>query len=161
MTAAGTSVSILDAAGKTTAAPLVYVSPKQVNFYAPPGVATGSATVTITSGDGTLSAATVQIATVAPGVFELNSADLAAADVYLSSGGTAPLKNVYSVSSAGQLVANPISLGSGTNQAYLVLYGTGFEAAGTAGVTGRAASPPPSPMPVRRGRLPASIRQGP
>jgi uncharacterized protein (TIGR03437 family) len=45
------------------------------------------------------------------------------------------LENVYSVNSAGALVANPISLGSGTEQAYLVLYGTGFEAAGTAGVT--------------------------
>jgi uncharacterized protein (TIGR03437 family) len=131
----GTSVSILDAAGKTTAAPLVYVSPKQVNFYVPTGIATGSATVTVTSGDGTLSAATVQIAPVAPGVFELNTAALAAADVYLYSGGTATLENVYSVNSAGALVANPISLGSGTEQAYLVLYGTGFEAAGTAGVT--------------------------
>jgi len=130
----GTSVSILDAAGKTTAAPLVYVSPKQVNFYVPTGIATGSATVTITSGDGTQSAATVQIAAVAPGVFELNSAGLAAADVYLYSGGTATLENVYSVNSAGALVANPISLGSGTDQAYLVLYGTGFEAAGTTGV---------------------------
>jgi uncharacterized protein (TIGR03437 family) len=133
VTDAGTSVSILDASGKTTAAPLVYVSPKQVNFYVPPSVATGSATVTITSGDGTQSAATVQIAPVAPGVFELNSAGLAAADVYLYSGGAATLENVYSVNSAGALVANPISLGSGT--AYLVLYGTGFEAAGTAGVT--------------------------
>jgi uncharacterized protein (TIGR03437 family) len=129
----GTSVSILDASGKTTAAPLVYVSPKQVNFYVPPGIATGSATVTITSGDGTQSAATVQVAPVAPGVFELNSAGLAAADVYLYSGGTATLENVYSVNSAGAIVANPISLDSGT--AYLVLYGTGFEAAGTAGVT--------------------------
>jgi uncharacterized protein (TIGR03437 family) len=135
VTDAGTSVSILDAGGKTSAAPLVYVSPGQVNFYVPPSVADGSATVAITSGDGTPSAATVQIAPVAPGVFELNSAGLAAADVYLYSGRAVTLENVYSVNSAGALVANPISLGSGTSQAYLVLYGTGFEAAGTAGVT--------------------------
>jgi len=134
VTDAGTSVSILDASGKTTAAPLVYVSPSQVNFYVPPGVATGSATVTITSGDGTQSAATVQIAPVAPGVFELNGAGLAAADVFLYLGTNVTLENVYSVNSAGLVVANPVSLGSGTTQAYLALYGTGFQAAGTAGV---------------------------
>jgi uncharacterized protein (TIGR03437 family) len=131
---AGTSVSILDAAGTRTAAPLVYVSPTQVNFYVPTDIATGSATVTITSGDGTQSAAAVQIAPVAPGIFELNSACLAAANVYIYSGSAATLENVYSVNSACPIVAKPISLGCGTDQAYLALYGTGFEAAGTGGV---------------------------
>jgi uncharacterized protein (TIGR03437 family) len=101
----------------------------------PTDVVTGAARVTITSGDRTQSGATVQIVPIAPGVFELNSAALAAADVYLYSGSTATLENVYVVNNAGAIVANPISLGSGTDQAYLVLYGTGFEAAGTAGVT--------------------------
>jgi uncharacterized protein (TIGR03437 family) len=36
---------------------------------------------------------------------------------------------------AGAVVASPVSLGSSTDQAYLVLFGTGLEAAGTSGVT--------------------------
>jgi hypothetical protein len=39
----GTSISILDASGNVTAAPLLYVIPTQVNFEVPPGVATGPA----------------------------------------------------------------------------------------------------------------------
>jgi uncharacterized protein (TIGR03437 family) len=132
---AGTSVAITDAAGKTTAAPMVYVSPGQVNFYVPPSVATGAATVTITSGDGTKSTGTIQIASVAPGLFALNSSALAAADVLVYSGATAVVENVYSVNSTGAIVANPISVGGATDQAYLILFGTGLQAAGTSGVT--------------------------
>ena len=79
----GTSVSIQDSSGATSLAPLLYVIPTQVNFEVPPGVATGAATLTVTSGDGTQSIASVQIADVAPGLFEQNSAGLAAAYVIL------------------------------------------------------------------------------
>jgi uncharacterized protein (TIGR03437 family) len=132
----GTSVSILDSSGTTTLAPLVYVIPTQVNFEVPPGTATGAAQVTITSGDGTLSNATLQIAPVAPGLFELNTGGLAAAYVILyHADGTQTLEQVYTVNNAGAIVASPVSLGSATDLAYLFLFGTGFDAAGTAGVT--------------------------
>ncbi len=131
----GTSISIQDSSGNTTLAPLLYVSPGQVNFEVPPGIATGAATVTITSGDGTETLAKVQIAPVAPGLFALNSSGLAAAYVILyHSGGTQTVEQVYTVSS-GAVVATPVSLGSSSDQAYLFLFGTGFQAAGTAGVT--------------------------
>jgi len=133
VTDAGTTVSIKDSAGAVTAAPLVYVSPKQVNFLLPSTVATGAAQVTISSGDGTQSAANATIAAVAPGAFTLNAAGLAAADVLLISGSSQTYENVYAVS-GGALVSNPVSLGSATDTAYLILYGTGFEAAGTTGV---------------------------
>jgi uncharacterized protein (TIGR03437 family) len=130
----GTSVSILDSSGTTTLAPLLYVSPTQVNFEVPPGVATGVATVTVSSGDGTQSIANVRIATVAPGLFELNSAGLAAAYVILyHANGTQTVEQVYKVT-GGDVVATPVSLGSSTDKPYLFLFGTGFEAAGTAGV---------------------------
>jgi hypothetical protein len=38
------------------------------------------------------------------------------------------------VNSAGAIVASPVSLGSSTDQAYLFLFGTGLQAAGTPGV---------------------------
>jgi uncharacterized protein (TIGR03437 family) len=130
----GTSVSIQDSSGNTTAAPLLYVSPTQVNFEVPPAVATGTATVTVTSGDGTQSIASEQIAAVAPGVFELNSGGLAAAYVILyHANGTQTVEQIYKVS-GGDVVATPVSLGSSTDKPYLFLFGTGFEAAGTAGV---------------------------
>jgi len=130
----GTSISIQDSSGNTTPAPLLYVSPGQVNFEVPPGIATGGATVTITSGDGTETVAMVQIAPVAPGLFELNSSGLAAAYVILyHANGTQTVEQVYTVSS-GAIVASPVSLGSSSDQAYLFLFGTGFQAAGTAGV---------------------------
>jgi uncharacterized protein (TIGR03437 family) len=130
----GTSVSIQDSNGNPSSAPLLYVSPTQVNFEVPPGVATGAAAVTVSSGDGTQTLASVQIAAVAPGVFELNTAGLAAAYVILyHANGTQTVEQVYKVSGA-DIVATPVSLGSSTDKPYLFLFGTGFEAAGTAGV---------------------------
>ena len=130
----GTSVSILDSSGTATPAPLLYVTPSQVNFEVPPGIATGVAQVTVNSGDGTQSVANVPIAAVAPGVFELNGSGLAAAYVILyHSDGTQTVEQVYTVKN-GAVVASPVSLGSSTDQAYLFLFGTGFEAARTAGV---------------------------
>jgi uncharacterized protein (TIGR03437 family) len=131
----GTTISIMDSSSATALAPLVYVSPTQVNFEVPPAAAIGAAHATITSGDGTKSTALVNIEPIAPGVFELNGSGLAAADLYLYVGSTPTLENVYSVNGAGAIVANPLSLGSGSDVAYLLLYGTGLQAAGTAGVS--------------------------
>ena len=131
---AGTSISILDASDTMSFAPLLYVSPTQVNFEVPPGLATGPAQVMVNSGDGTETLGTVQVAPVAPGLFALNSSGLAAAYVILyHADGTQTLEQVYTVSS-GAVVATPVSLGSSSDQAYLFLFGTGFQAAGTAGV---------------------------
>jgi uncharacterized protein (TIGR03437 family) len=130
----GTTVSLVDSAGKQWQAPLIYVSAAQVNFLLPSGVATGAAQFTITSGDGTKSSATVQIAAVAPGLFTLNAANLVAASaIRLSADGTQVAEPVYSVTASG-IVASPIDLGSNSDQVYLTLFGTGLQAAGTAGV---------------------------
>jgi uncharacterized protein (TIGR03437 family) len=131
----GTSIAIVDSNGTTWPAPLIYVSSGQVNFYVPAGVATGAAQFTVTSGDGTQSAGSFQVATVAPGIFTLNSANLAAAvGIFASSNGTQTPIQVYKVNSAGAVVANPINLGSASDQVYLELYGTGIQAAGTSNV---------------------------
>ena len=133
-TIAGTSVSITDSAGNTTAAPLLYISPKQVDFLVPANVASGAAQVSFTSGDGTQSAANIQIAPVAPGLFSANSSGLAAGSALLVSGATQTPENLYTVNSSGAVVAAPVNIGSGSDQAYLIPYGTGFRAAGISGV---------------------------
>jgi uncharacterized protein (TIGR03437 family) len=127
----GTSVSIVDSAGKSTAAPLLFVSPGQVTFYVPNGVAAGSAQVTITAGGASQTANNIQIAPVAPSLFVLNGSGLAAAnEIRVSSSGTQTLQAAYALNSAGSFSANPISLGSSTDQNYLILFGTGLQAAG-------------------------------
>ncbi len=128
----GTTVSILDSSGFTISAPILYVSPLQVNFLVPPSVSAGPATVTIVSLNGTsmvAHSAQVGIAPVAPGIFTLNNTGLAAAyAVRVSSDGTQTFEPVYTTQN-GALVANPIDLGSATDQVYLSLFGTGIRAA--------------------------------
>jgi uncharacterized protein (TIGR03437 family) len=131
----GTSVSITDSAGQSWPAPLLFVSPSQVTFQIPPGVASGSARVGVTSGSATQSASNIQIAPVAPAVFTLNGSSLAAAYVVrVSADSTQTFVNVYTLIGGGSFVANPIKMTGSTDSFYLILYGTGLQAAGTAGV---------------------------
>jgi uncharacterized protein (TIGR03437 family) len=130
---AGTSVSILDAAGKTTAAQLYYVSPSEVGFYIPTGVATGTAKVTVNS-NGSSQTGSVQVANVAPGLFTINSSGLAAAYALRVSGTTQTYESVYTINNSGAIVASPINMGASTDSVYLSLYGTGIQAAGASGV---------------------------
>ncbi|MDQ3009364.1 MAG: pre-peptidase C-terminal domain-containing protein, partial [Acidobacteriota bacterium] len=65
----GTTVKVKDSAGAERLASLFFVAPTQINFQIPPGTATGTANVTITGGDGTVSGGNVAITNVAPGLF--------------------------------------------------------------------------------------------
>ncbi len=132
---AGTSVNITDAAGTTTAAPLVFVSPWQVTFQVPSSVATGAAQVKVTAGSTTQTAANVQIDKVAPALFTLNGLGLAAASAVRVTDGTQITEPAYALNSLGSFSANPINMGSGSDQVFLVLFGTGIAPAGAAGVT--------------------------
>ncbi len=131
----GTSVSIVDSTGKSSAAPLVFVSPWQVTFQVPAGVAPGSAQVKVTGGGTTQTASNIQVANVAPALFTLNGAGLAAATGIRVSDGAQIVEPSYVLNSFGSFSASPISMGAAADQVYLVLYGTGIAAAGTSGVT--------------------------
>jgi uncharacterized protein (TIGR03437 family) len=121
-----TSVTVKDSAGVPRLAALFYVSPSQVNFEMPAGMATGAALVSIQNQTGTTQTATVQIANVSPGLFALNGSGLVAALVLqVISGNQQPLQPVYQISS-GHVVPMPISLGPSSEQVYLEMYGTGI-----------------------------------
>src|ERR1019366_159764 len=94
---------------------LFYVSPLQVNFEIPTGTAIGAATVAVTSGDGTVSQTTVNIALVAPGLFPAADLVVTAAD-----GG----QTVTTLNVAGSNTL--INLGPSGSQTALVLFGTGI-----------------------------------
>lgn len=131
----GTSVAIVDSTGASSAAPLLYVSPNQINFEVPPNVAAGTAQVTITSSSAVQTAPNVQIAPITPGVFVLNNSGLAAAlCLTVTSDSTQTFQNVYVANTDGTVAANPINLGSATDKVYLELYGTGLKSAGVANV---------------------------
>jgi uncharacterized protein (TIGR03437 family) len=128
-----TAVTIADASGVQTAAPLFYVSPSQINFEVPEGVAVGTAQVTVASPAGT-AGGSVQIATIAPAIFELTSGGLAAADVLvITAGGARELENVYQIGAGNVIQPQPIDLSAG--QVYLELFGTGIRNAKTVTAT--------------------------
>jgi uncharacterized protein (TIGR03437 family) len=128
-------VSVTDSTGKSTPAPLIFVSPGQVTFLVPQ-VATGNAKVVVTDGGITETAANIQIAPVAPGLFTINGSSLAAAYAVRVSNGTQIIEPAYVLNSTGSsFSATPINMGSGSDQVYLTLYGTGLSAAGMANIT--------------------------
>jgi uncharacterized protein (TIGR03437 family) len=132
----GNSVSIVDSASKTWAAPMAFVSPGQVTFQVPAGVATGAATVNVVSSAGTQTAINVQVAPVAPALFVLNGSSLAAAEtIRVSATGTQTFGTVYQTTTGASLAASPINTGAATDQVYLVLFGTGMDAASASNVT--------------------------
>ncbi len=134
-TLAGATVTVTDSAGTSQPAELLYVSPVQINYIVPDGLATGPATVVFNSGSSTQNQK-MQLGPVAPGMFTFNAAGLAAGSVLRVSGdGTQTPETFYQLDGSGAVVPVPINLGPDTDQVFLILYGTGFRAAGTANTT--------------------------
>jgi hypothetical protein len=92
-----TSVSVTDATGATLLAPLLYVSPVQINFAVPEGAGTGTATITVSSTPLQIThAAQIQLVPVAPSMFTLNASGLAAATVLrVSAGNVQTVESVF------------------------------------------------------------------
>jgi uncharacterized protein (TIGR03437 family) len=112
---AGTTINIKDSNGNTTAAPLFYASPTQVNALLPSGVAAGLATATVTTGSGAVFIGTLNVSPSAPGLFASNG----------SGSGTASAQ-VYTIQSNGAAAFSPLPVNlSGGASVYLVLYATG------------------------------------
>jgi uncharacterized protein (TIGR03437 family) len=128
---AGTQVSIKDSAGTERLAPLFFVAPNQVNCLIPAGTAQGTAAVTITSGDGSVSTGIIQIAAVAPGLFAMNAngQGVPAANFlrFAANGAQTAEGPVFRFDAAtNRFVPAPIDLGPAGEQTFLAFYGTGF-----------------------------------
>lgn len=127
---AGTTVKVKDSAGTERLAPLFFVSTGQINHQIPPGTAAGTATITITSGDGTVSIGTAQIASVAPGLFSANASGQGVPSGYvlrLKADNSQSVEPIAQYDAAqGKYVAVPIDLGVPSDQVFLILFGTGI-----------------------------------
>ncbi len=127
---AGTTVKVKDSAGLERTSQLFFVSPGQINFLLPPGIASGAARLTVTSGDGTISAGDVRIANVAPGLFSANANGQGAATGYAlrvkadNSQSAEPITQFDTAQN--RFVPVPIDLGPATDQVVIVLFGTGI-----------------------------------
>lgn len=127
---AGTRVKVKDSAGVERLAPLFFVAPNQINYLMPAGAPSGAATVTVTSGDGTISAGEAPIASVAPALFTANSSGqgvAAAVALRVKPDGRQIFEPIAQFDPAqNRMVAIPIDLGPEGDQVFLILYGTGL-----------------------------------
>lgn len=128
----GTTVMVKDRGGLEHLCPLFYVSPLQVNFQLPAGIATGPASITITNSNGINSLGTVQVVSVAPGIFAANQngQGVAAASVFrISANGTQRYEPVAQYDATQKkYVPLPLDLGPESDNVFLLLFGTGIRA---------------------------------
>lgn len=136
----GVTVTLKDAGGGLFPVPLFYVSPNQVNWLVPRGVASGVATVTVVNANANANAnggaatftGTATIAPLAPGLYTANLSGQGPAAAQVTNG------QVYSdtaqCTSAGNCTLVPIDLAS---RPYLILYATGIRGATQANVSVR------------------------
>jgi uncharacterized protein (TIGR03437 family) len=126
----GVTVSVTDANGGRFPAQLFYVSPGQVNWLVPSGVASGVATVTVNSGSST-SSGTALIGATAPGLYTASTTGQGPAAAQVTNGAT--YNNTFQCS-GGSCTLVPINVAT---QPYLVLYGTGIRGAALSNVSVR------------------------
>jgi uncharacterized protein (TIGR03437 family) len=122
-TLGGVTVTVKDSAGVSRPAGLYYVSPGQIDYLMPAGMAAGVATVTVGN-----TASVALIGSVAPGLFSANGTGkgvAAALAVRVSSDGTQVPVPLLQCGSAG-CTSVPMDLGSPTDNLVVELYGTGI-----------------------------------
>ena len=126
------SLKVIDSAGTERLAPLFFISPPQINYVMPDGTANGAARIQVIRNGVIVSTETVQIETIAPGIFSANATgDGVAAAVVLrvKADGSQSFEPVAQLDSAqNKYVPAPIDLGSATSgdQVYLILFATGL-----------------------------------
>jgi uncharacterized protein (TIGR03437 family) len=124
----GVTLTITDSAGAQRIAPLLYVSPGQINFLLPDNVASGPATFTV-SGNGAPQSFTGAVQPVAPALFSMNGtgSGVAAALAVSVQAGNPQLQSPVPVFQCGSngCVATPLVLGI-DRPVYLSFYGTGI-----------------------------------
>jgi uncharacterized protein (TIGR03437 family) len=125
----GTTVQVKDVNGISRSAELFYAFPTQVAYQVPPGVAAGSASITVSVNGGPVAFGTANIASVSPGLYTAtaNGQGVASAIVVtVHSDGTSTFTYTFQCASATNCSTLPIDLGSATDQVVLELYGTGI-----------------------------------
>jgi endoglucanase len=128
--AANALVDLTDAAGKKTAAPVVFASASQINYLVPAGVSLGHLDVSVRDGARVLAHGSLELDRVAPALFAANGdgAGVAAAQiVHVKATGAQSYEPVAQFDSGQNRYVNaPIDFGDTGDRLFLLLYGTGF-----------------------------------
>lgn len=122
----GTSLQIQDSSGNTQAAAIAYVSPSQVNFVMPAGIAAGQASLALSNGSTSI-AGTALVSNVAPALFSADGSGTGAAAataIEVASNAQQTAISVYQCT-GDACTAVPLNLNAG-EPVYLTLYGTGI-----------------------------------
>jgi len=109
----GVSLRLRDSSGAASLAPLLYVSPSQINFEVPAGIYPGDVTLEVVNAPTQPSQATAQVEKVAPGLFSYEDNTAAAYGLRLEPDGT---RTALSIRNTIVLDDRPV---------YLILYATG------------------------------------
>lgn len=145
-TLAGTTVRVRDSLGQEKFAPLFFVSPNQVNYQMPPGIANGSATVIVANQQGVTSSGDVVIETTAPGLFSANAdgQGVAAATMQRVRADGAQIYEPVAVydQTRNRFVARPLDFGPPGDQLFLILFGTGLRRAALGAVNAQIGGEP-------------------
>lgn len=126
----GVSVKVKDASGTELLAPLVFVSPTQINYLIPAASRPGLAMVTVVNQGKTAATGTAGISRIWPALFSKNGDGKgvpAAMAVRVAADGKQTVFPVFVCGSEpGSCVPSPIDLGAANEQVILLLYGTGI-----------------------------------
>ncbi len=131
----GVSATITDISGNATPISLIAVTPSQINAVLPAGLQAGPAVVNLTTSSGVQITGDATLAVAAPSLFSANETGrgTAAAQVVIGhADGSQTFIPAIATCSASGCTPIPIHLGSSTDQASLVLFGTGIRGAGGA-----------------------------
>lgn len=123
-------VRIKDAAGSERNAPLFFVAATQINFLVPAGLANGAATLTVFKNNVAVGTGTLNVESVAPGLFTANANGQgvpAAVALRVKTDGSQSLEPVAQFNAASnRFEPLPLDLGPEGEQLFLIVFGTGF-----------------------------------
>ncbi len=128
-----TVVIIRDSKGIERIAPEFFISPGQINFLVPADTASGTATITVVSGDGTNSEGTVQINAVVPAVFTASQDGkgvLAANAIRVKASGAQNYEPVFLFDAVTKrYFTRPLDLGPEGEHVFMEIYVSGIRRA--------------------------------
>ncbi|MBM3767505.1 MAG: hypothetical protein FJW32_19105 [Acidobacteria bacterium] len=123
----GTTVGVRDRNGVRRGARLIAVSPGQINFIVPAGLAAGTATIGAQNGGDETFLATVELAAVAPGLYSANAQGRGVAAAVWLAVSASGVRTSGLLFDPATLAPAPVDLSGG--DVYLTLFGTGLRGA--------------------------------
>jgi uncharacterized protein (TIGR03437 family) len=134
----GISLEVRDSAGGARQAPLIFVSPTQINFQVPAGTALGEAALILTTDRGASQVGGMQVDPVAPALFMVSQANSTPAALGVrvgAEGQQTPVSVFNCFGLPGPFSCGPAPIRLAGDPIYLSFYATGFRGANSSNVT--------------------------